>query len=240
MNFSNETKVKDIALANPEARQVLEDAGVDYCCGGSKSLQEACLHAEVPAEQILNRLRENSKQASSDPANWNTATLDHLTRHIREKHHRYVREAIPRIRTLLEKVKARHGENHPEIAAIQELFSDVGGEMLLHMQKEEQILFPYIDALEGAKNGNGPLEPPFFQTVRNPIHMMMKEHDSAGDLVRKIRKATGEYTPPADACTSFTALYQELRQFEADLHQHVHLENNILFPRAVEMEAAVV
>jgi len=240
MNFSNETKVKDIALANPEARQVLEDAGVDYCCGGSKSLQEACLHAEVPAEQILNRLRENSKQASSDAGNWNTATLDHLTRHIREKHHRYVREAIPRIRTLLEKVKARHGENHPEIAAIQELFSDVGGEMLLHMQKEEQILFPYIDALEGAKNGNGPLEPPFFQTVRNPIHMMMKEHDSAGDLVRKIRKATGEYTPPADACTSFTALYQELRQFEADLHQHVHLENNILFPRAVEMEAAVV
>jgi len=137
-------------------------------------------------------------------------------------------------------VKARHGENHPEIAAIQELFSDVGGEMLLHMQKEEQILFPYIDALERAKNGDGALEPPFFQTVRNPIHMMMQEHDSAGDLVRKIRKATGEYTPPADACTSFTALYQELRQFEADLHQHVHLENNILFPRAVDMEAAVV
>jgi regulator of cell morphogenesis and NO signaling len=240
MKISNETKVKDIALANPEARQILEDAGVDYCCGGSKSLHEACLHADVPAEEILNRLRENSKHMSPDSGNWTSAMLNDLTRHIREKHHRYVRAAIPRIQTLLEKVQGRHGENHPEIADIQGLFSEVGGEMVMHMQKEEQILFPYIDALESAKNGNGPLEPPFFQTVRNPIHMMMKEHDSAGELVRQIRKATGEYTPPVEACTSYKALYQELREFEADLHQHVHLENNILFPRAVEMEAAVV
>ncbi len=240
MTFSNATKVKEIVLSNPGARSILEDAGVDYCCGGGKSLQEACLHADVPTEEILDRLRRNSEQVNPDEANWTSASLSDLTRHIREKHHRYVREAISRIRPLLQKVNAKHGENHPEILVIENLFLQVGQEMIMHMQKEEQILFPYIDALECSVNGNGTLEPPFFQTVRNPIHSMMKEHDAAGDLVKQIRKASLGYAPPADACTSYRALYQELSEFEADLHQHVHLENNILFPRAVEMEAAAV
>ena len=240
MSFTSETKVKDIALSNPATKQILEDAGLDYCCGGGKSLHEACLHADVPAEEILNRLRENSKDISPEEANWISVPLADLTRHIRERHHRYVREAIVRVQTLLEKVGAKHGENHPEITDIQRLFTEVGREMIVHMQKEEQILFPYIDALEKATSAHSSVEPPFFQTVRNPIHAMMKEHDAAGELVKQIRKASLEYTNPADACTSYKALYQDLREFEADLHQHVHLENNILFPRAVEMEAAVV
>jgi len=240
MNFNDETKVKDIALLNPAARQILEDAGLDYCCGGGKSLHEACLHADVPAEEILNRLRENSKRVSPDEANWTLASLSDLTRHIRERHHRYVREGIARVQPLLDKVEAKHGKNHSEIADIRRLFTEVGREMIVHMQKEEQILFPYIDALEKAAIAHGSVEPPFFQTVRNPIHAMMKEHDAAGELVKQIRKASLEYTAPADACTSYKALYQDLREFEADLHQHVHLENNILFPRAVEMETAVI
>jgi regulator of cell morphogenesis and NO signaling len=240
MNFSNETKVKDIALANSEARKVLEDGGVDYCCGGGKSLHDACMHADVSAEEILKRLRENSARVNPEEKTWVSVPLADLTRHIREKHHLYVREAITRVRALLEQVVAKHGENHPEIGDVQKLFAEVGQEMIMHMQKEEQILFPYIDALERSTTGNGSLEPPFFQTVKNPIHAMMKDHDAAGDLLKRIRKATGDYVPPADACTSYKALYQDLREFEADLHQHVHLENNILFPRAVEMEAAAV
>jgi regulator of cell morphogenesis and NO signaling len=240
MSFTSETKVKDIALSNPAATQILEDAGLDYCCGGGKSLHEACLHADVPAEEILNRLCENSKDISPEEANWTSALLGDLTRHIRERHHRYAREAIVRVQTLLEKVGAKHGENHPEITDIQRLFTEVGREMIMHMRKEEQILFPYIDALEKATSAHSSVEPPFFQTVRNPIHAMMKEHDAAGELVKQIRNASSEYTAPADACTSYKALYQDLREFERDLHQHVHLENNILFPRAVEMEAAAV
>ena len=240
MNFNDETKVKDIALSNPAARHILEDAGLDYCCGGGKSLHEACLHADVPAEEILNRLRENSKHVGPDEANWTLAPLSDLTRHIRERHHRYVREAIARVQPLLDKVEAKHGKNHAEIADIRRLFAEVAREMIMHMQKEEQILFPYIDALEKATNSHGSVESPFFQTVRNPIHAMMKEHDAAGELVKQIRKASLEYATPADACTSYKALYQDLREFEADLHQHVHLENNILFPRSVEMEAAVI
>lgn len=237
MDFNSKTKMKDIALSNPAARQVLEDAGLDYCCGGGQSLQEACLGVNVSSEEILNRLRENAKDTGPEDLNWMAAPLCELTRHIREKHHRYVREAIPRTQALSDKVTAKHGTNHAELEDIGKLFAEVGREMILHMQKEEQILFPYIDALERAVNAQGSVEPPFFQTVRNPIQRMMKEHDAAGDLVRQIRVLASEYTSPGDACTRFKALYEALREFEADLHQHVHLENNILFPRAVELEA---
>ena len=238
MDFNSETKMKDIALATPAARQVLEDAGLDYCCGGGKPLHEACLHANVSSEEILNRLRENAKDTGPEDLNWMTAPLCELTRHIREKHHRYVREAIPRTQALSGKVVAKHGENHAELVDIGKLFAEVGREMIIHMQKEEQILFPYIDGLERAVKAHGSVEPPFFQTVKNPIHAMMQEHDVAGDLIRRIRVLSSEYTPPGDACTSFKALYEALQEFEADLHQHVHLENNVLFPRAVELEAS--
>lgn len=236
--FTNETKTKDIALSSPGAREVLEQAGVDYCCGGGKSLHDACLTAGVSAEEILERLRENSKKVNPEAANWVSAPLSDLTRHIRDEHHQYVRAAISRIEPLLDKVNGKHGPAHPELGAIQGLFGQVGREMLMHMQKEEYVLFPYIEAMERAANGSGSLEKPFFQTVRNPIQTMMKEHDAAGDLVRQIREASAGYAPPAGACTSFKALYDELKRFEADLHQHVHLENNILFPRAAEAEAA--
>lgn len=238
MDFNSETRMKDIALSNPAARQVLEDAGLDYCCGGGKSLHEACLHANVSSEEILNRLRENAKDTGPEDSNWTAAPLCELTRHIREKHHRYVRETIPRTQALSAKVATKHGANHTELRDIAKLFAEGGRQMIMHMQKEEQILFPYIDALERALNAHGSVEPPFFQTIKNPIHAMMTEHDAAGDLVTQIRVLTSTYTPPGDACTSFKALYEALREFEADLHQHVHLENNVLFPRAVELEAS--
>ena len=238
MNFNSQTKVKEIALASPGATRIFEEAGVDYCCGGNKSLHDACAHADVSSEEILSRLRECGEQVGPADASWISAPLGELTRHIREVHHRYVREAIARVPALAAKVKAKHGKNHPEVAHIEQLFLVLGQEMIMHMQKEEQILFPYIEALERSVKGFGTVEPPFFQTVKNPIHAMMQEHDSAGDLVKQIRQASSGFKHPADACPSYQALYRDLLEFEADLHQHVHLENNILFPRAVEMEAA--
>lgn len=240
MNFNEQTKVKEIALANPASRRILEDSGVDYCCRGGKSLQEACLRANVSPEMILRRLQTNNEHAASDESGWAKAPLAELTRHIRERHHGYVRDVIPRLRGMLAKVREKHGSNHREIEEIENLFNEVAREMLMHMQKEEQILFPYIDALERSANGKGSVEPPFFQTVRNPIFAMMREHDAAGELVRKIHAASNGYQAPADGCTTFMAAFQELQQFEEDLHLHVHLENNILFPRAVEMEAATI
>lgn len=238
MILNSETKVNEIALSNPAARHILEDAGIDYCCGGGKSLQDACLRANVPSEEILRQLRQNSEQAGPGETQWTSAPLASLTKHIRERHHQYVRDAIPRLRTLLARICDKHGSKHHELYEIEKLFADVAREMLMHMQKEEQILFPFIDSLERAASEGGAVEPPFFQTVRNPIYSMMKEHDSAGELMRQIRAASGEYKAPADACTSYQAAYQGLDEFEKDLHLHVHLENNILFPRAVDLEAA--
>lgn len=239
MNIKGDTKVGQIADSDSAARRVPEEAGADYCCGGHQSLHGACAHAGVPEEDVLKRLRENKSALGPQDANWASAPLSVLTEHIRAQHHAYVREAIRRIEPLLAKVKARHGANHPEIAEIERLFAEISRDMIMHMQKEEQILFPYIEAVERASSGHGAIEPPFFQTVRNPIHAMMREHDAAGDLVKQVRKASADYAAPQDACASFQSLYSELRAFDADLHQHVHLENDILFPRAVEMESAL-
>jgi regulator of cell morphogenesis and NO signaling len=236
MDFSRDTKVKDIAVASCAATRILEEAGVDYCCGGDRSLQNACSDAGASSEEILKRLRAAGAQAGPGDVDWISASLCQLTQHIQEKHHRYVRRAIQSVQNLLSKVRAKHGTKHTELAEIEQIFLALSQEMTMHMQKEEHILFPYIDALERSASGNGKLEPPFFQTVRNPIQAMMSEHDSAGDLAKQIRKASSDYTPPADACASFQSLYRELREFEADLHQHVHLENNILFPRAIALE----
>lgn len=239
MNITGDMRVGEVVAVNPQATQVLEKAGVDYCCGGQKSLHDACLHAGVSEEEILKRLRENQASVGESDKNWVAAPLGELTEHIRSKHHGYVREAVRRIQPLAAKVKEKHGENHPELAEIEELFSQVAGEMIAHMQKEERILFPYIEGVERAANGHENIERPFFQTVRNPVHMMMQEHDASAALVRQIREKSSGYAPPKDACPSYEALYRELREFEKDLHQHVHLENNILFPRAVELEPTV-
>jgi regulator of cell morphogenesis and NO signaling len=239
MNYSGETKVNEIALSSPGARHILEDAGIDYCCGGGKSLDEACAKAKVPAERLLWRLRQNGEKPSGEESQWTNAPLAELTKHIRERHHQYVRDAIPRLRGLLAKIREKHGSKHRELGEIEKLFGDVAREMTSHMQKEEQILFPFIDAMERAANGSGAVEPPFFQTVKNPIYSMMQEHDNAGELLRQIREQSSGFKAPADACTSYQAAYQGLEEFEKDLHLHVHLENNILFPRAVEMEATV-
>jgi regulator of cell morphogenesis and NO signaling len=240
MSFTSATKVREIAVAYPGAKEVLEEAEVDYCCGGEKSLHEACMHTGVPAEEILKRLQENSNQVRPDEANWASARLADLTKHIVEAHHKYVRGTIPRVSALLTKVNGKHGANHPELAAIEKEFFGLGQEMSAHMQKEEQILFPYIERLEQAEEGKEPLEVPFFQTVRNPVHMMMKEHDTAGEALKAMRKLSGGYQAPAEACESYREVYRSLAEFEADMHTHVHLENNILFPRAVELEAKVL
>jgi len=239
MSITERTRVGEIAAANPQAKKILEEARVDYCCGGEKSLRDACLHVDASPEEILQRLQENRVQAGPEEVNWASAPLSELTEHIRKKHHKYVRDLIPRVRTLLGKVRAKHEPNHPELNRIEERFIDLGNEMYSHMQKEEQILFPYIEALERSAEGKGILELPFFGTVRKPVQMMMQEHDSAGEALREMRRLSAEYQAPPDGCESYRELYRALEEFEGDMHTHVHLENNILFPRAVELEVAL-
>ena len=153
-------------------------------------------------------------------------------------HHFFTRQELTRLDQLFDKVCAAHGQNHAELLRLQGRFQGLRRELTAHMLKEEQVLFPAIVEMEEAVGRGEPIPMPFFGTVRNPVRMMMMEHDTAGEVLREMRILSSNYTVPSDACLSYRTLYQALQAFEADLHQHIHLENNILFPRAVEMESA--
>lgn len=230
--------VRELAVAVPGATRVFEQLGIDYCCGGARTLADACATFRVPLDEALHCLEEAEKAEPSDrPLNdWSTQPLAVLIKHIQDTHHVFTRQELARIEKLFIKVCARHGENHTELMRLQELFLMLRDELLPHMLKEEQVLFPYVIRMEEAISSGNDVHPPFFVTVQNPVRMMMTEHDTAGELLRELRAGAGNYVSPPDACVSYQTLYQALAELEADLHQHIHLENNLLFPRAVKME----
>lgn len=238
MSLSTAKTVREVAVEFPEATRIFEKLGIDYCCGGNKSLEEACSASNLSVDEVLDSLElaEQTAQAKKSDRNWQAEPLADLTAHIVNTHHKYTREEIARLRPLIEKVRSVHGKNHPELQLVQTVFHGLAQELSTHMMKEEMVLFPYIVRLEEAVTQKEPVVPPPFGTIQNPVMMMMHEHDSAGDALRAMREASAGYAPPADACVSYQTLYKALADFEKDLHQHIHLENNILFPRAIEME----
>jgi len=238
--------IREFVLELPSSIQVFEELGIDYCCGGQKPLGEACT-AGVKLENVvaaLDALQGQQQSRAEDGQNlakdWTRESLEDLIDHITGKHHVYVKQQIPAIQSLLRKVTAKHGANHSELAIVDDRFAALADELTMHLMKEEQILFPYIARAEDASLQHEPAPPSCFGSVENPIRMMLSEHDSAGDALREMRKATSGYTVPEDGCTSFRALYALLQEFEADLHQHIHLENNILFPRALQTAGLAV
>ncbi len=232
MSFETGT-IARLAIENPNAIPALERLGIDYCCGGSATVAEACRRAGVDPGKLAALI--GSGEVPLGRA-WEKEPLSELIRFILGTHHVYTHEAISSLPPLAAKVRNRHGEAHPETRRVETLVHQLAGDLAPHMQKEEQILFPYILALEEAAQVGTEPPPSCFGTVRNPIRMMMMEHDAAGDLLRELRAATSGYAPPADACTSFQALYAGLVKLEEDLHRHIHLENNVLFPRALALE----
>jgi regulator of cell morphogenesis and NO signaling len=237
MNISDATTVGDLAAGVPGAMRVFENFGIDYCCGGHRTLADACREAGLPVEDLTRALEEVERTPQSGSGrDWRQESLTALTEYIIDIHHFFTRQEIDRLESLFDKVCSRHGDNHPELFEAQKTFYQLKQELIPHMLKEEQVLFPYITRMEEAAGEGRAVPPAFFGTVRNPVRMMMTEHDTAGDLLRQLRGITNGYTTPPDGCVSFQTLYQALAAFEADLHQHIHLENNILFPRSVETE----
>jgi regulator of cell morphogenesis and NO signaling len=237
MRITLENTVRRIAIDSPACIPVLESWGIDYCCGGQKSLKQACQDRHLPEMEIMEQLEKAASETTHDPVNnWDGRSLADLARHIVSRHHIYVRQQLVRLEHLGEKVRRKHAQAHPEIGKLFELLLTVRDELSMHMMKEEQILFPYIARLEHAFQAKHGIPEPAFGTVANPIRQMMNEHDDAGSLMTAIRKISNGYTAPADACASYSAFYAALKEFELDLHQHIHLENNILFPRSVRME----
>jgi len=235
MNLATNKTVRELALEIPSATRVFEKMGIDYCCGGNRSLADACAIAGVTFEDVQLELTEAPRPPEDEP-NFQTATLEKLTDHIVRKHHSFTRLEIGRLNALVEKVCLAHGENHPELFRINVLFRELGADLETHMTKEERVLFPYVIRMEAATKQHIPLFRPPFGTVANPVRMMMVEHDRAGELLKEIRALSSDYVPPSDGCLSYQTLYKAFAELERDLHQHIHLENNILFPRAVEME----
>jgi regulator of cell morphogenesis and NO signaling len=235
MNLATSKTVRELAVEVPGATRVFEKMGIDYCCGGGRSLADACAIAGVTIEDVRLELTTASHAQWEEP-NFHTATLEELINHVVGKHHSFTRLEIARLTALLEKVCLAHGENHPELFRINVLFRELGADLEIHMTKEERVLFPYVIRMEAATKQHVPLFRPPFGTVANPVRMMMLEHDLAGAMVKEIRALSSDYVTPADACLSYQTLYSALEALEKDLHQHIHLENNILFPRAVAME----
>jgi len=239
MTLDSNKTVRELAVEVPSATRVFEKLGIDYCCGGGKKLNEACDQAKLAVDQVLRDLEqaEKARQARQESAtDWNSEPLADVIAHIVKKHHAYVQSEIPRLSHLAKKVSSKHGPSHPETVKVDELFEALANELTMHLMKEEQILFPYVIRMEESKLESAPVIPSCFGTVQNPIQMMVMEHDNAGEVLRELRAATTDYKLPEDACTSYRTLYTGLLEFEADLHQHIHLENNILFPRAIAME----
>lgn len=236
MNLDPNRTVRNLATEVPGATRVFEKLGIDYCCGGGKSLRDACAQTGVSVEDVLRNLENSVTPQGPEAPDFTHAGLRDLVEHIVSRHHAYVKNEIPRIHQLAKKVASVHGEHHPELIRVRQIFESLASELSSHMMKEEQVLFPYIAQLETASARGIELRTPPFGTVANPVHMMELEHDEAGAALKELRAITGDYAPPDDACFSYKTLFTALTEFETDLHQHIHLENNILFPRAIELE----
>lgn len=209
---------------------------IDFCCNGNRTLTEACEKKGIDSKVIMEELNQVLNSSSNETIDYKSWPLDLLAEYIEKKHHRYVEEKIPVLRQFLDKLCRVHGERHPELYKINELFTSSAGELASHMKKEELILFPFIKKMVKAKLENGVVQSPQFGTVENPINMMKHEHDTEGERFREIAELTSNYNPPADACNTYKVTFAMLDEFEKDLHLHIHLENNILFPKAIQLE----
>jgi regulator of cell morphogenesis and NO signaling len=237
MTLMTTKTVREYAIEAPQTIPVFEKLGIDYCCGGNRPLGEACAAANASVDAVLQSLEAAIAQPHRPTErDLRTGSLAELISYIVRTHHVFVRTQVPEIERLLEKVHTKHGVNHPELGEVRSTFHGLGQELTMHLMKEENILFPYIERMEESVLQNEPVLPPPFGSVLNPVRMMEHEHEDAGAALRSLRKASRDFTPPEDACASFRALYTALANFEHDLHRHIHLENNVLFPKALEME----
>lgn len=236
--INTETTVREIALQMPQSTRIFERLKIDYCCGGNQPLAVACAAAGADVDNVMEMLTDVTQSNSQDEgaSDFQNVSLAELITHILDTHHVFTKSEMERLQLLADKVLAAHGGNHPELIHLDELFTRLCADLKPHMFKEEQILFPYIVAMAEAADEHRVVPFAPFGTVNNPIRMMMMEHDTAGEILRELRALTSDYNVPADACISYQTLYQALENFEKDLHQHIHLENNILFPKALVLE----
>jgi regulator of cell morphogenesis and NO signaling len=232
MSLKSEATVAELVVERPSRARVFEKLGIDYCCGGKKPLQQVCRESNLDYATVVGELEQEQAAPTSAERNWASASLTDLCDHIEQTHHRYLREELPRLEFLTSKVATRHGVKRPALVDVQRVFAELKAEMDAHMMKEERILFPLCRQLDVAEE----LPAMHCGGVGNPIEVMIREHEHAGDALAQIRSLTDNYACPSDACNTYRALFDALEHLERDLHEHVHKENNILFPKAIRLE----
>jgi regulator of cell morphogenesis and NO signaling len=232
----NDETLGQIAAKDLRKAQVFKKYGLDFCCGGKKTVKEACAEKGLDVTKVEKELQQADTLPSSRPIPYGDWSLDFLADYIVNTHHSYVHKTLPDIKAYAEKVMRVHGNRHTELLRIHQLVEEIYAELMAHMVKEEKVLFPYIKELVAVKNNTQPLHAAAFGTVQNPINMMEMEHELVGKNLEEIRQLSNNYLLPEDACASYSLLYRMLDEFEEDLHLHIHLENNILFPKALEIE----
>lgn len=236
MRITSGTPVGEIVQNNFKTATLFQANKIDYCCGGKQTISDACKKAGVDTKQLISQLEEVLQDSDPDTEYINNMELGALSEYIVNRHHVYVRKTIPFLKQNLEKIAAVHGANHPELAAVRDEFEQSAGELTMHMQKEELLLFPFIKKMEKAKKEEKGLPAPSFGSVANPIAAMISEHENEGERYVRIADLTNNYQVPADGCTTYEVTLKQLADFEKDLHRHIHLENNILFPKAKALE----
>jgi regulator of cell morphogenesis and NO signaling len=231
MQFTGDTTVGEIVAADFRTAAVFQGLGIDFCCGGKRTLRDACRKQQVDEDEVLEAIVRVRAVPDAAPK-FDSWPLEQLIGHIVNRHHAYVRRALPSLSAFTRKLAAVHGSRHPELYEIALLTEEVAREMSTHMMKEEQVLFPYIAAASAAISNGMPAPAAPFGSIDDPIRVMEDDHDATGAAMARIRELTNGYVVPEDGCTTYRVCFAELRAFEEDLHAHVHLENNILFPAA--------
>jgi regulator of cell morphogenesis and NO signaling len=239
MEITSNSIVSDIVRENYKTAQIFEKNNIDFCCGGNISLNEASEKANLKVQELIALIEPVMKELDRDSKLIENLPLDHLCNYIEETHHAYINDKAPYIQQKLERLCNVHGDNHPELFKVKELFDGAVGNLTAHMQKEELILFPHVRNLVKAKNGQLE-EVPGLGNILGPINVMMAEHDVEGERFRKLDTITNNYTTPPDGCNTYQVTYKALKDFEKDLHRHIHLENNILFPKSIELEKGLM
>ena len=236
MNIQENQIIGELVAKDYRTASVFKKYGIDFCCQGNRTIDEACQKKNIDSKSVVNDLDAVIQAQGDNSTDYKSWPLDLLADYIEKKHHRYVVEKTAEILPYLDKICRVHGERHPGLIEINEHFNKSAGELAMHMKKEELILFPFVRKLAQAKQeGSNVIAPPF-GTVQNPIEAMMQEHTNEGDRFRLIEELSNNYTPPQDACNTYGVTLGLLKEFEQDLHLHIHLENNILFPKAIELE----
>ena len=240
MNIQEDQIIGELVATDYRTASVFKKYNIDFCCQGNRTINDACEAKDLDGKLVVGDLNELLNSKTDTALDYQSWSLDLLAEYIEKKHHRYVEQKTTEIKPYLEKICRVHGGRHPELHEISEHFNATAGELAMHMKKEELMVFPFIRKMVKAKEAGTKVAMPNFESIQFPIQAMMDDHTNEGERFRLIEELSNNYTPPEDACNTYRVTFALLKEFEQDLHLHIHLENNILFPKAIELEKTFI